>query len=168
MFGYIEGYRLAAQAVFEAAIRDRKSPEYFIWPLANLWRHFLELSMKDLIAMGREIQGDPSEFPTSHRLMYLWREVRKYFELTGHGDSSELPIVETTIAEFETIDPAGVGFRYPVDRGFQGGSLPNAPKYINLGTLEEQMEALANFFDAARMALRHHLDQVNEMLAAGL
>ena len=57
MYGYVEGYARAARAVFETA-RSQNS-DYFLWPLAFLWRHQLELALKEIISLGRELQGEP-------------------------------------------------------------------------------------------------------------
>jgi len=164
MFGYVEGYRRAATAVFEAATRDRQSPAYSVWPLAFLWRHHLELAMKDIIAVGREIEGDDG-FPPHHRLLDLWREVRKHIEVAGHDEDPALPNVEMSIKEFDKIDPTGEGFRYPVTKDLRSRSLPNVPSHINLARLHEAMEAVATFLDCARTALGERLDLARELAA---
>jgi len=62
MYGYIEGYRRAAAALYDFAVATRSSPEYMLFPIAFAWRHFLEIALKDIIASGRELSGDPWGF----------------------------------------------------------------------------------------------------------
>jgi hypothetical protein len=52
-FGYVEGYRRAAETLFESLEHTPQSPNFMVWPLAFLWRHFIEISLKDIIATGK-------------------------------------------------------------------------------------------------------------------
>jgi hypothetical protein len=160
MFGYVEGYRRAAAAVFAAAADQ--NPGYSVWPLAFLWRHHLELAMKDIIAAGRQIEGHDGGFPKGHDLLKLWREARPHIERCGPKDSPELRNVEANIVEFQKIDPGGDGFRYPMKSDLRGRSLPDAPAHVNLATLHEAMEAVASFFSAVRTELGARLDYISE------
>lgn len=163
--GYVEGYARAASAVFDRAVRDCWSPEYVVWPLAFLWRHHVELALKDIIAAGRELQGEPDGFPAGHRLGDLWREAKPHIQRCGPASSPELDSVEAAIIEFETIDRAGDGFRYPLRRDQRGVSLPNAPEQVNLEQLQQVMERVSNFFSAVRTEIGVRLDFVRERAA---
>ena len=105
MYGYIEGYRRAARAVFAFAVETRASPEYMLFPIAFTWRHYLELALKDIIAAARSLVGKEWGFPQGHRLLDLWREARPHIAELGDPTSPELDIVEANICEFERIDP---------------------------------------------------------------
>jgi len=163
MHGYVEGYRRAASAVFEAAVTTRQSPEYTLWPLAFLWRHHLELALKEIIAIGRDLEGEDRTFPEHHRLADLWREAKQHIVGFSSPDVPELPHVEATVDEFATIDPGADGFRYPVARGQRRASLPNAPPDVNIPALHEAMEAVANFLECVHDSLRNAVDANREM-----
>lgn len=160
---YAEGYRRAAAALFEKAAARSESPEYIVWPMAFLWRHYLELALKDTILRGRALEEEPQDFPKHHRLLDLWKIARPHIERCGSPNSPELPNVEAVIEEFEKIDPGAMGFRYPWARDGER-SLPDAPDRVNLRMLHEAMEATANFFDAVRAEMTQRLDYMSERI----
>ena len=158
MYAYVEGYRAAAGALFDFAESSHRSPDYLVFPLAFLWRHHLELALKDIIAVGRQLAGEDWGFPPHHLLLDLWSEARGYIAECGDPEAPELTNVEANLREFQTIDPGADGFRYPLNRKQTDRSLPNAPDQVNLRVLHEAMEALANFFSAVRMELGQRLE----------
>jgi hypothetical protein len=133
--------------------------------LAFLWRHHIELALKDIIAAGRELSGEPEGFPKGHRLGHLWETAKPYIQRCGSPNSPELAHVEATVTEFEGIGPGGDGFRYPLGVDRNGVSLPNAPEQVNLEQLQQAMEAVANFFSAVRTEMGARLDFVRERAA---
>lgn len=141
-------YRQAAEAYFEWVAKARPNPTYMLWPLAFLWRHHIELSLKSIISLGWKLEGQRRGFPEGHGLLRLWREAKPYIERTGPEDSSELVNVEQNIMEFDRIDPGSTGFRYPVASGGQLASLVDPPDVVNLRSFHEAMLAVSNFFGA--------------------
>jgi hypothetical protein len=59
IYPYAEGYRRAAAALFETAAARHESPDYILWPMAFMWRHYLELALKDTILRGRALEDEP-------------------------------------------------------------------------------------------------------------
>src|SRR5262245_29386486 len=116
MTGYIEGYRRAAEAVYESTVRTRTSPEYTVFPLAFLWRHHVELALKAIIALGRELKHEDGRFPEHHGLVNLWRAAKPHLVDCSNAQNPELVNVEANLYEFERIDPASLGFRYPIEK----------------------------------------------------
>lgn len=162
MFGYLEGYRKAATALYGTAVETGTSPDYLVFPIAFLWRHHLELALKDVISVGRQLAGEPPSFPSGHRLLALWQTARPHIAACGDPTAPELTNVEISLREFEGIDPYADGFRYPLSRDQASQSLPSTLKYVNLRTLHESMEALGNFLDAARSELGVRLNYYAE------
>lgn len=165
MHGYVEGYRSAAVALFQSAVDAHVSPDYLVFPMAFLWRHHVELALKDIIAVGRQLAGEPWGFPPQHRLLDLWDEAKAHVVRLGDPAAPELANVEDNLREFEAIDPGSDGFRYPLNRARTARSLPNAPDYVNLRVLHEAMEALANFLSGVRSELGLRLDYTMQMEA---
>lgn len=155
--GYVTGYMLAAQEVFSATVRKRLSPERMVFPLAFLWRHFIELALKDIIAVGRLLHHEEWTHPQGHRLTELWRAARGYIVECGSEDSPEIPVIEQQIAELDEVDPFASGFRYPLDK--KGCSnLPSAPTEVDLDQFQDAMERLASLLENVRMAQSVRLD----------
>ena len=162
MYGYVEGYRRAAVALYEYAVETRASPEYMLFPIAFVWRHHLEIALKDIIAAGRELAGEAWGFPGGHNLLELWREAHPHIIELGDPAAPELANVENNLREFDRIDHAGDGFRYPLNRAGTLPSLGNAPANVNLRVLHEAMDAVATFLSCVRSELSARLDYVAE------
>ena len=160
--GYATGYRRAACVLFDTAIKTNMSPDYTVFPLVFLWRHHLELSLKDIIATGRQIAGEKWGFPAGHDLWKLWKEARPYAEDCGTDGSPEIVNVEATIQELQKIDPSSDGFRYPLNVKLTGVALQNAPEWVNLLTFHEAMLAVSNLLSGVRASLGNRLDYIAE------
>lgn len=163
MYGYVEGYRRAAVALYDYAVTTRASPEYMLFPIAFAWRHFLEIALKDIIAAGRELAGEPWGFPRGHKLLDLWREARPHIATLGDPAAPELTTVENNLREFDRIDHVGDGFRYPLNSAGSLPSLHNPPPNVGLRVLHEAMDAVATFLSAVRTELSVRLDYLAEM-----
>lgn len=142
IYPYAEGFRRAAEAVFESC----RTPDLMVWPLVFLWRHYVELMLKDIISKGREIADEEAGFPAHHRLLDLWKEARSRITHWWSADMPGLENVDVVIEQFHRVDPNATGFRYPYGKN-QARSLPNAPDEVNLGAFHESMEKLADFLE---------------------
>lgn len=163
VYAYREGYRRGAMILAERAHASDEPPELLVWPVAWLWRHYLELALKETIATGKQLDDESAEWvwPHGHLLAKLWGEARAHVE--PHGDSSapELVNVGAIVAEFDALDRDGTGFRY--QESLAGGrSLPTAPEHINVGLLDETMQRIATFLDAVRSAQRAGLQHLRD------
>jgi hypothetical protein len=156
--GYLEGYRRAAMVLFASAIANNTSPDLVVFPLAFLWRHHIELSLKDAIATGRLLEDKDWSFPDGHKLWDLWMTAKPYIHRCGPKNAPELKNAEANIKEFEKIDPYADGFRYPLNKDRSARSMPNAPEYVNIRLLQDAMEALGNFFHGVRAELSSQLE----------
>jgi hypothetical protein len=165
MYGYVEGYRRAAVALYDFAVASRSSPEYMLFPIAFAWRHFLEIALKDIIAAGRELAGEPWGFPPGHKILDLWRAARPHIATLGDPAAPELTNVENNIREFDRIDHGGDGFRYPLNVAGTQPSLQNPPPNVNLRVLHEAMDAVATFLSCVRTELSVRLDYIAEQEA---
>jgi hypothetical protein len=162
MYGYVEGYRRAAVALYDYAVESRSSPEYMLFPIAFAWRHYLEIALKDIIAAGRELAGEVWGYPKGHHILDLWREAHPHINELGDPAAPELANVENNIREFDRIDFGGDGFRYPLNLAGTVPSLGNAPANVNLRVLHEAMDAIAMFLSAVRSELSSRLNYVME------
>jgi hypothetical protein len=155
---YIDGYREAAEAVFER-VDAGASPDHMLFPFAFLWRHCIELRLKEIIAIGRSLDGKEWGFPEHHGLLDLWREAKPYVIQTAPkgGKRPEVRNVEANIKEFEKIDPSAEGFRYSLDKKGKR-SLPRAPNLVNLRKLHEAVTAVANLLSGVSSVLQEQLE----------
>jgi hypothetical protein len=162
-YAHVEGYKRAGDSLIEEL---RKEPRvlginYLVFPVVFLYRHFVELSIKDVIAHGNYLSTMRSEFPTNHDLLPLWTEARKVLAPFGGCRTEDLDAVESIIAELDRIDPKSFSFRYPAKKDWTP-SLPQTE--FNLEQFALGIAKLAEFFDAARGILSHYKDQHDSMI----
>jgi hypothetical protein len=111
------GYKEAADILAEHVLATFGGGDLIIYPIVHLYRHHLELTLKDIIRRGNELLAIKVERRGSHSLADLWKDCRTVLERAGMPvDIPELPEAvpfETCIKEFERFDPRGESFRYP-------------------------------------------------------
>lgn len=162
---YARGYLDGANHLVEHVIETKSDQDTLVYPVVFLYRQYLELAMKGIIRVGRQLQGRKRQLQgkkrdslDEHKLGDLWREVREIFELVWlDGSKEDLDNVQTAIAEFESIDPKSVAFRYPVDKKGKP-ALPTNCRRINLRNLREVMERIANLLNGGAEGVGAALD----------
>src|SRR5258708_3860719 len=87
-----QGYREAAEWLFEDVRRERRSPDFAVYPIAFLWRHHIELTLKNIIANGKRLHNEKPEFDAVHGLLGLWKDAKPYVEESGPPDAPEMAI----------------------------------------------------------------------------
>lgn len=118
---YAEAYHSAARRLFEtsppADLHDINA-----CPIVFLYRHSLELHLKEILINGQRIpQQNPSlpeakVFELEHNLCALWRELEALCEKLGWTRGADLEAEGNIIREFNDKDPCSFSFRYPVTR----------------------------------------------------
>lgn len=163
---YRRGYREAAEAVYRDLVEvGHPGLESAFFPLVFLWRHHHELSLKEIIGAGVELEviERPNSMHT-HDLGTLWRLALPILEDLGSEDAPELPIVQSGLDELQAIDPGADQFRYPTTRN-GGASLAAAPKKLSLDRFQEAMCALEAFFDGSLEMLNDRMVWADEAQA---
>lgn len=149
--GYVGGYLRGAHALIDLGLSTRAKRDYLVYPAVFLYRHYVELQLKSLHLLLLEHAERPKQFPKTHCLETLWREVRK-----GLKTIDDQPVVfdaaEALILEFQNLDPRSDAFRYPV-KPDGGASLPRALQHINLESLRASMDRLATFFGSVNLMI---------------
>ena len=157
-------FKDCADALAHVAAEGKVTLDKAIIPIVFLYRHFIELSLKDIICTARQLESEGHDFPQHHRLDDLWTEAKRLIEKHYGKDSPpELANVQPYIDEFMTHDPYATAFRYPTDR--DGTPSLRGLKHINLRNLYETMERLGNMFECLCTDLSVRLDWVNEQRA---
>ncbi len=148
---YVAGFRRAADMIVTTAESDDRNADDLFFPVACLYRHHLELMLKELVRLGTRlgaISGCESILGR-HNLRELWNKVKQLIEETGlHSSNGELKAVEHTLLEFERLDPTGQAFRYALDKNGRP-HLQNAPAVVDLNNLKSAVDAASLFLDAA-------------------
>ena len=125
---YVEGYKNAADYLVERSVSEHEM-DFLVYPIIFLYRHYLELQLKDLFQQLREYHNLSCELSYNHDLTQLWNKIRPLMEKNSNKseDIENNNHIEARIKEFVRIDKGSFSFRYPVDK--QGtSSLRNVPK----------------------------------------
>ena len=140
-----DGYKKAGDLMVEAAGHDKLARDTLVFPIIFNYRHFLEISLKYLLATYGPAVGIAPNW-RSHDLATLWGSVLEMLDRYGTADPDEAdPVVGAIILEFAKIDPNSYAHRYPVDR--QGRLLPVAQGDLHLPTLADVMNGVSGYFD---------------------
>lgn len=138
---YAAGYKDAADAILYALSERRTSLDSVIYPLVFLYRQGLELQIKLILPLARQLANSPAKEDHSHSLIPMWAELRTLLnELSPHACDQEVPAMEQFLHQLAEIDPQSFAFRYPEDKKGQL-SLPDL-HHINVRHLSEVMDSM--------------------------
>jgi hypothetical protein len=116
LFSLAEKYKEAADTLAAAAVKGEVILDRAILPIAFLYRHVLELLIKDIIFTSRRIEEDGNNYPRQHNLEKLWTEAMRLLKKHyGKETPKELDYMQHIIDEFHDHDPLSFSFRYPTD-----------------------------------------------------
>lgn len=112
---YANGYFLAAELLAKHACEDRLDRNFLVFPICYLYRHNIELQLKDLIVVARRVVKPVTEKVTHHRIKDLWALAR---QLLGEADlgkpyPEEFKEVDRLIDYFAGVDDDAQAFRFP-------------------------------------------------------
>ena len=158
---YVDGFKQAADCVV-CARRAAPGPPYgdeLLFPVAFLYRHYIELKLKQLLWYGQQLRLVPPGKIKGHKLTPIWTKARTFLEERWAGaDPTPLDAIEEVISEFEHIDPKGLGFRYHIALD-DTPLLQQCPDRVSLARLKETMDKVYYFFDCCSDALENDLEE---------
>lgn len=116
-YHYVTGYKDAADTLFaqlEAGGRAIKLGP----PIVFLYRHHLELAIKQLMRQCAALLHRDVAIPLHHRLDDLWRLCLSLLVEESPGSTAAEEVQQTTrlIDEFCRVDRTSAAFRYPEDK----------------------------------------------------
>ena len=148
LYGTLTWYATGYQELLEQTANNlRKRPrlhDAMLFPIANDWRHCLELLLKALIRVTSVDGG----FPQHHKLGKLWTAVEPVLRERYPNKALEPHAhVKRLLGELERIDPDACGFRYPFTTKGQP-TLTQLPDAVNIDNLDRVMRKIANLLSA--------------------
>lgn len=150
---YAIGYKQAADFLVERVSQERRYQDTLVYPIAFLYRQYLELRLKQLIHIGSVYLESPlKEKNLHHRIDMLWEQCRNVLEkIHPDENADEFDDIEKHIAEFARVDPLSTAFRYPADK--EGNPSLEDLSHINLRNLAEAMDKMAALLDGASLEI---------------
>jgi hypothetical protein len=157
----------ADKIINELRRKSRNHPDIYFFPIMYLYRHCLELKIKEIIRLGIRlllIEKDDKAIKTlnGHKLHPLWNLARcviqSYWNNTPKND---IDATGRIIQEFHKIDKSGQLFRYARDTS--GKNRHNQmPESIELIHVKDIFDAAYNFLDGCEAGLYEALQYVNQ------
>lgn len=155
MGAYASGYKDAADILAARFLEDWQGMDALAYPIVSLYRHSLELRLKQVIVAGQQLLDAPVEFQDKlleqHKLPELWRTYRKILERVkcwSPDPPQTLTAIEALVKEFDEQDPQGINFRYPHHTKKKSGQ-PTLPRLtlFDIKNLHRVMHRLLAFFE---------------------
>jgi hypothetical protein len=148
---YAEGYKRAAEQLW-------KDPEsycntYLLFPMAFLYRHYVELRIKHMLFVSLEypdLPPMPTHWKLNHDLKSTWDLLQaRLLAMPIELPEKELRNVGRLISELHKKDPGSFVFRYPTTRtGDNHLSDPNLDlNSVDISGYFESMRQLSEFLD---------------------
>jgi len=108
---------------------------FMVFPTIFLYRHYIELILKEILLNNWEYLEISPPFPRGHNILELWRKCRDCLQKTdklvdpsfaeSNGYAEQImpthDAIEADLKKFSELDPDSQHFRYPVD--LQGNSI---------------------------------------------
>lgn len=137
------GYKDAADLLVEKTRDGSYEKDSLVFPIIFLYRQYLELELKGMIAAYGYRCGVPANWK-DHYLDGLWNSVLTIMKHYGIEDADGAnSAAGEVIKEFAKIDPGSFSFRYPVTRDGKPIAYGDV-KRVDLYRLKEVMEGVAN------------------------
>ncbi len=114
----IIGFKDAADMVVKQTITNNTGQQdSVVYPIMFLYRHYLEIAIKNLIRKARSL-GDTSEpLENDHKLKKLWEICSQQIKKNISSDfEKEHTDIARLIEQFCEVDPFSTAFRYPTDK----------------------------------------------------
>lgn len=157
---YVEGYWHGANKLAMGIIENRESIDYLVYPTLFLYRHYIELKIKYLIADSREVLEEKVGFPKHHNMFNLWGLLKaninriaksKGNDLYSHITSGDCNKVDDGMAFYKEVDLGSMAFRYPKDQ--DGNTSLDGVVTINIQEVLVAMNGLKEVLDKIDYAI---------------
>ena len=153
---YASAYELAVETLCERILTNPSGIDLLIYPIGFLFRHYIELSLKEIILTGSYLLERDCGEGLGHSLEIRWTAVRKILEeVWPDGDNTDLDGLEACIKEYMEIDPNSQSFRYPADT--KGNPTLEKVKTINIGEFVRVTKKITILLNGASIGLSVYL-----------
>jgi hypothetical protein len=154
-----KGYKLAGDTLVYNFLGDHRDYDNLIYPILFCYRHYIELTLKEIVRKYGPWVEALLPAKGNHRLWELWELFLKVTTAFGSDPPSEAAVaVASCIAELEKVDPNNaVAFRYARYNG-TNKLIPLEFGTIDLDNLHDVMDGIANFLECAELEFSSQID----------
>ena len=148
---------------------NRPYPDMLFMPIAYLYRHSLELQLKQIIKLGTDLgvvedNKKLRDTLSCHNLQRLWNCVKQAIdELDSESSSTEdFSSAEQIIQRFHSIDISGQALRYPKGLS-ENKPVANLPRFVELKHLQKVYDGLFNLLTGIECYLMQMQNTLSDM-----
>ncbi|HEV2178190.1 MAG TPA: hypothetical protein VGW33_13470 [Terriglobia bacterium] len=157
-FLYSEAFKKAAQRLLVATPLV-PGDDIDACPVVFLYRHALELSLKDIILAGDELKrsagkplSDTEKLFKNHDLDGMLSQINQIFAEVGWHRDSVIEDIENAVRELNEVDRGSDAFRYPVNK--KGESSISHRFAFDLKKFGYRMDSVLEFLGGASDGLK--------------
>lgn len=158
---YSMGYKSAADILVNYIDKNHTEQDTLLYPIIFLYRHYLELIIKDILIDIGKIQNLKYDL-NQHKLSKYWKEIKeqcpKIFKDPIPNDYIES--IEIVINQLELVDQKSDAFRYPCHR--DGTPTLIEFTHINIKKFSEPLQRTSKALEAIGCIVSMVLEQQNE------
>lgn len=163
---HADAFRTAADVIIDARLAAETGPHHdeLLYPVLFLYRHSLEIRLKDLIWEGIHAgffqKAEVQDVLDGHSLASLWKHAKRLVQDCGKGcDQSPVEGVESIINEFHQVDSNGQKLRYEREKDtLKKHRHEKLPDRIDPANLRHQMSAVHSLLFGCECMVRDALD----------
>ncbi|MBD2292207.1 hypothetical protein H6G06_01605 [Anabaena sphaerica FACHB-251] len=169
---FAQGYRFAANSVAKELIECGDFPDYKAYPVVFLYRHALELHLKNIIyrvaklLFFKGIERIDNKLYNTHDLNDLSQNAYKVLTSAFPEDETLRKLLIKVVhisEEFSEIDNNSFAYRYPINKEGQYSTKPN--QVVNLSSLVSTMDSLLDELEVIDCGLNIETDIAQEAYA---
>jgi hypothetical protein len=167
---FAKGYHLAANRLSQGILSKNGFRDYEGYPIVFLYRHALELNLKNIIYWAvrlchlKNIEAIDLRLYNRHELTELAQLssdlLLKLFP-AGPGIPKLTKRIITTAKEFDEIDPVSFSFRYPIDK--EGNYSTKKHRVVNILSIHKNMDCLLSDLETVNFGLDIETDKAQEL-----
>ena len=161
-YGYIEGYRRSADILVNYIQDKMVDQDILIYPIVFLYRHHIELRLKELLKKGRSLLGEEYKKDKRHDIDSLWRECEKILKRIEPKSKKDLQNIWKIIKDLHKIDKGSTNFRYSTDK--EGDrSIDSKLKIINIKEFSNSINEVICLLEGASCQISYLQDCKSEI-----
>ena len=154
-FQHAGAFKAAADIVIDSSTEEnhRGHQDDLLHPVAYLYRHSLELKLKEIVRYGIAMdcynRADVEEILGCHNLAKLWTKAK--LAITNRwpeGDLEPVKAVEAVVNEMHQTDNDGQKWRYGSDKDSRPNRHKGLPEFVSHKSLRKTMDNVFTFLDA--------------------
>ena len=166
-----DAFKLAGDMILDAheSAEARPHNDHLVYPVLYLYRHCLELKLKELVALGVRT-GDlkvveVKKILGKHDLKDLWQRAKFLIRKSYPKDTGKLTAIQAVILKYHQFDDDGQKLRYDRDKDRKLRPYrATLPSHFTVGELRAEMQSTYEYLGNAHAGIAEHWDAMQASL----